>query len=146
MSHLWLVTSLGERFYMAVTHCASSGMGSAAFGWIYCPHNETKTLMDSFSILYKFQMHDLRSSPEFRRAAEKSFRHLARVSCPAEEGRDWPYKSPQSCFHLGQRKQYSPIFTPQCVLKNEQAQPPSSFLTFLFHQALLVGLKRICPY
>lgn len=61
---------------MALAHCASSGTGSAAFGWIFCPQwNKTHQWILTLHFK-KFQMHDLRSSLEFRRAAEKSFKQL----------------------------------------------------------------------
>lgn len=57
-----------KRFYMALTHCASSGTGSAAFGWIYCPHNETKNTNGFF--LYPFKSFKCMTSGLLQNSAE----------------------------------------------------------------------------
>jgi len=102
-------TDCKSRFHMALTHRASSGTGSA---WIYCPHNENWSCT--------FKSFKSMTSGLLQNSAEKSFRHLSKVSCLAEEWRVWPHKLPQSCFHLGQGKQYSHVSTPACVLTNQQ--------------------------
>lgn len=73
---------------------------------------------------FTFKSFKCMTSGLLQNSAEKSFRHLAKVSCLAEEKSVWPHKSPQRCFHLGQGKQYSHIFTPACLLKNPQRRLP----------------------
>lgn len=78
--------------------------------------------MDSYSILKKFQMHDLRFSPEFHRVSG-----TASVSRLAEGERIWPHKSPKAASTLGRENKNSHIFTPACVLKNQHPFLPHHF-------------------